>query len=807
MDKETLLQVIERDPGRSWPIKELMSSAGLHDGKEKVVRRLLKGLVTDGVIEREPGRRYRLSRIGRTVEGVVRLDERGRTALAVDGAPPREPPIPLRREDLALVEPGTRVRAKIVVGRRGAASIQIVEVLSGRQGREMGVLRKVGKVLFVEAEGSRERGPAGPLLVEPPLPEGAVDGMLVLFEISRPRTASHGGAVRVVECLGRPGERETELRRLMFERALVDHFPPEVEAAAARFGSAPDPNEVARRRDLRNIALVTIDGEDARDFDDAVCVEKHGEHAFKLYVAIADVSHYVQAGDAIDREAFQRATSTYLTDRVFPMLPEALSNELCSLKPNVDRLCLVAELTIDREGHLQKSDFYPAVMRSRARLTYTQVARALDGQPDDKTGPLLPSLVLLYKVAQLRLKQRLLRGAIDLDLPESQIVFDAEGNPVDVRRRERNDAHRLIEDLMLAANEAVAAYFEDRDLPTIFRVHEDPDPMKLEAFVDLCQRIGISVRLKRGKVRPKDVALLLDELSEHPSGKHFHALLLRTLAQARYYPENEGHFGLAAERYLHFTSPIRRYPDLMVHRMLTAHLAGRASGYSPEELRQIAEQSSTREREAALAERACRDLDRTLVAALHVGEALSGTITGIHEFGVFVAVDEPFIEGMVPIQYLGDDFFEFDEAGAFLVGRHSGQKLFLGMPIAVEVARVNIARRQVELRPTGATPFGEAPVELSRAIEAERSERGARSWEDRRDRGRGGRRQEGGARGGKERSGRRGGQKHAAGGKAHAAGGKAHGGGGKAHAGGGKKPGGGKKRPGGGGKSRGRGRR
>jgi ribonuclease R len=705
--KETLLEVLSRKPVRSWPIKELMGAAGLHEGKEKTVRRTLKTLVGEGKVEREVGKRYRLSRFGQTLEGTVRANPRGRLELVID----KKSSVPILPSEIEARD-GDRVRAEIEPGRRGGGTARVVELLiPAKAERLIGVVRRLGRAVFIEPETKKDqRTPPAPVMLEP----GAdfEDGQLVEYQIVSPRTRSHAAVGRVIERLGKPGDRETELQRLLIEHDLPRGFPKEVEAVAAKLGTEVDPTESGKRRDLRSLALVTIDSETARDFDDAVYAEKQGKDNFKLYVAIADVAHYVRDQDPIDREALHRGTSVYFTDRVFPMLPEALSNNLCSLKPNVDRLCVVAEMIIDRDGDLVESQFYRAVMRSRARLTYTQVAKALDGQTDDVTGPLLPGIMILYHVAQLRLRRRLLRGSIDLDLPESEVVFDAEGLPVDSVRRERNDAHRLIEDLMLAANEAVAAYFEDRELPTIFRIHEDPDPLKLEAFVELCQSIGLPAKLKRGKIRPKDVALLLQDLSKHESGKHLHGLLLRTLAQARYYPENEGHFGLAAERYLHFTSPIRRYPDLMVHRLLTAHIDGRSTGYSLEELKSIAEQSSTAERRAMLAERSCKDLDRAYVAALHVGEPLSGTVSSIAGFGVFVAIDRPFVEGLVPIHQLGDDWYEADEHGAFLYGRSSGKTISLGMPITVEVVNVSIARRQVELRPVSAD---EAPRKQRRS--------------------------------------------------------------------------------------------
>jgi ribonuclease R len=493
------------------------------------------------------------------------------------------------------------------------------------------------------------------------------------------------------------------MRRLMLEHHLTTRFPEAVERESAAFGPAPREQDTAGRRDLRDLPLVTIDGETAKDFDDAVCAVRHGNDGYTLYVAIADVSHYVRAKSALDEEAFSRGTSTYLTDRAIPMLPEALSNGLCSLMPHVDRLCVVAELTLDRTGHVEKTTFYDAVMRSHARLTYTRVAKALEGEPDEECQRLLPTILLLAKVAALFLERRLKRGAIDLDLAEPYVVYDENHFPTDIKKRERNDAHRLIEDLMLAANEAVASFFVERSLCSVFRIHEDPDPEKLQTFVAMCAHLGVHAKIKRHP-QPKDVSLLLEKLSENEVGKTLNPLLLRSLMQARYDADCKGHYGLAAERYLHFTSPIRRYPDLIVHRLLKRVLAAGELGYSRDELQEISQHSSEAERRAMLAERASMDLDRAYVALEHLGEAFQARITSVAPFGIFASVDQPFIEGMIPVAMLGGDDFEIDEYNIRLTGAFTGRMFMIGQTIEVEIASVNIARRQVELKLVGVEP-------------------------------------------------------------------------------------------------------
>lgn len=714
MDDKRILEFFQQHPQRVVHLDELGDHLGLPEKKRKDLKRQLKSLVDQRILERQAGRQFRLSRAGQQLEGRVAVDHRGQPTVVLDGE---------RSKDALLVVPeqsdrvqhNDRVLIQIVArGRTGRHFANIVTVMERPSARHVGLFRQIGRAAFVELEISlSDLGLTGPGLkrnfcevrIDPKDAQGAQDRQLVEVELYPvPRGADVLPTGRVLRILGEAGSRSAELMRLMIEHNLDRPFPEEAATEAEAFGSEPTDADRAGRRDVRQVPLVTIDGETARDFDDAVCAVREGDH-YRVYVAVADVSHYVRFGSALDSEAYRRGTSTYLTDRAIPMLPEALSNGLCSLNPAVDRLCMLADMTVDESGHVTSATFHRAVMRSHARLTYTRVAKALEGEPDEECQRLLPMLLILAKVAHKLLERRLKRGAIDLDLPEPQIEFNSEGLPKTVTRRPRNDAHRLIEDLMLTANEAAARFFLEQDLPTLYRVHEDPDPDKLANFAGLCERLGVQVSLPE-RPQPKDVSRILEALNAHEQGKALHGLLLRSMSQARYDAEPKGHYGLASEAYLHFTSPIRRYPDLIVHRLMKGILNGESSRYTFGSLQEVATASSAAERRAMIAERQSMDLDRALIAKDLIGLVRPATITGLAGFGIFAALDDPYLEGMVPVQALPEDFYEMDEFGAMLVGQRSGRMYALGDKVTAEIASVNVARRRVELRLLSAAETG-----------------------------------------------------------------------------------------------------
>jgi ribonuclease R len=440
---------------------------------------------------------------------------------------------------------------------------------------------------------------------------------------------------------------------------------------------------------------VTIDGETAKDFDDAVYCERRGK-GFKLWVAIADVSHYVKHGDVIDVEARERGNSVYFPRRVIPMLPEVLSNGLCSLMPKVDRLCVVCEMDISARGDIAVYRFYPAVMHSRARLTYTKVAQTIEdplGETARELADLVPHLQALHALYQGLVKARALRGAIDFETVETQMFFDGEGKIERIVPTQRNDAHRLIEECMLAANVCASDFLSSNDHPALYRVHEGPTPEKLAALREFLREFGL--QLTGGEdPHAKDYARLLEKIKTRPDVQLLQTVMLRSLRQAVYSPDNVGHFGLAYEAYTHFTSPIRRYPDLLIHRSIKAVLEG--ARYEPGNWQELGVRCSETERRA---DDATRDVEAWLKCYYmqdRIGERFTATVSGVASFGVFVALHEVYVEGLVHISELGADYFHFDAAKHQLLGERTGKRFRLGDRIPVKLVRVDLETAKID---------------------------------------------------------------------------------------------------------------
>ena len=609
----------------------------------------------------------------------------------------------LAEKEMAKVLHGDRAIARVVgMDRKGRPEGKIVEVTERANARVVGRVYQEHGVWFVVAENRRI---SQDILLAPPDKKGAKpkSGQVVVAEIVEQPTKQSQPIGRIVEVLGNYADPGMEI-----EIALRKHELPFEFSKAVRDETTKLPNVVRKsdwkgREDLTGLPLVTIDGETAKDFDDAVYCERQGK-GFRLVVAIADVSHYVRSGDALDREAYERGNSVYFPRRVIPMLPEKLSNGLCSLNPQVERLCMVCDMAISASGEIKRYRFYAAVMWSHARLTYTEVAAALydrDVKARRRLEPLLPHLENLDALFRILVKARQKRGAIDFETVETRMIFDEYDKIERIEPYERNDAHRLIEECMLAANVCASDFLKERGHPALYRVHEGPTPERLAKLRDFLATFGLNLG---GGEDPhaKDYAQLLAKIQGRPDKQLLQTVMLRSLRQAIYSPDNVGHFGLAYESYTHFTSPIRRYPDLLIHRGIKAALAG--AQYSPGDWSETGLHCSATERRA---DEATRDVEAWLKCYYmqdRIGEKFVGSISAVVPFGIFVALDDVFVEGLVHVSELGQDYFHFDEAAHAMVGERSGRRFRLSDRVRVQLVRVDLDQNKIDFRLVVETP-------------------------------------------------------------------------------------------------------
>jgi ribonuclease R len=706
--------------GHPLGVKELLRLAGLHPGHQTSLKRTLREMVRQGQILKE-GKRFRVEEERRP----VRNEPEGRRKGRKGPVPTRQEssqvegtlsvhrdgygfvrPLSGEGEDVFL-PPGEASRAldkdRVVVevtGREGKLEGRVVRVVDRRRELVVGLYEEQGgRHALVHPSDNSLQGP-----IRVPRTQMARDGDMVKVRLgvgAQLLDAGEGLYGEVAGSLGRPGDPSVEVLSIAYGQGFNDEFPPEVMDEADRVGPTVSEEEARgeQRRDLRSMPLITIDGEDARDFDDAVYAEPHG-NGWRLVVAIADVTHYVREGMALNAEALRRATSVYLPDRVLPMLPERLSNGICSLRPDEDRLCMVADMVFDARAKLRSYELYPGVMRSVARCTYNEVQDVLDGKDVPHRNALRPLFERLQGVSRALRAMRKERGAIDFDLPEHKVVMGEDGLPERMEKRERKESHRLIEECMLAANEAVAKFFQDEELPSVYRFHGEPDEQKLAAFGVLAQAYGFKLRFEDG-ISSKELDAFITQLEGHPEQRALNQLLLRSMMQAVYSASRVGHYGLAAEHYLHFTSPIRRYPDLLVHRLLKADWARKGKKRSQAavdreeaQLEEMAVQSSERERAAMQVEREVVSFYATLLMKDRVGEEFDATVSSITDFGFFVELDEEHVEGLVKTESVGFGG-KLDKLTHALV-YPDGRRIRVGQPCRVRLVSVSPQLRRMD---------------------------------------------------------------------------------------------------------------
>ena len=603
----------------------------------------------------------------------------------------------VRRGDIGNAVKGDRVTVRIEERATKGPRGRIIEVVERAFERLVGVLHVRDGYGWLDVSEPR-------LSVDLYIPGTEIgeaeDGDLVVVAVTSWGETEPTPVGRVERVLGRPGDPGADVLAILVGYGLPEAFPHEVEEEAAALAERGiTAADVADREDFREHRVVTIDPADARDHDDALSLLRRPDGTFDVGVHIADVSHYVTRGSALDDEAWERGTSVYLVDRVIPMLPHTLSSDLCSLVPGVDRLTLSAVLHLSAAGELLGARYTRGVIRSTHKLAYEQAQRILEGAENpvtERDPELRGDLRELLRLSIAFRTRRRERGSLDFDLPESRVVLDEDGAPVDVRRLERLEAHRLVEDWMIAANEAVARWTVEQGVPALYRVHEDPPEEKLEDIQSLASEFGLSFPARDAK--PRDFQRLLDAAKGRPEEPLVSMAVLRSLAQAKYSPSNDGHFGLASAAYLHFTSPIRRYPDLVVHRQLAAWFDDPAAARTLDSdwLAKTARQASARERLAVEAERDSVDLKKVEFMERHVGDHFRATVSGVAGFGFFVRLVDYDIEGLVHVSELGDDYYKVDPIKHALVGRRTRRRFRLGDEVEVQVVRVDRDERKID---------------------------------------------------------------------------------------------------------------
>lgn len=690
---ETRLYALLARPMRAEELKKYLPAYS-----KQQIRQALDQLTNEGKILKNKKNRYAHAAHYGCLTGVFQATERG-YGFVTPETPDENGDVFIPPYATGKAWQGDRVLVHLTDSPRGhKREGEVMRILSLCTDEVTGTVMQRGKTVFVRPASKKY-----PDLIIPKnrtLDARSGDRVAVKVMFRGDGRLSAQGAI--TQIFGRNGTMEASIAAILHENGITVPFPDEVLRQADACGNTVDPAEAARRMDLREKLIFTIDGDDARDFDDAVSLEPMENGHMLLGVHIADVSHYVTPGSPLDDEAYRRGTSVYYPGHVVPMLPVALSNGICSLNPDVDRLAFSAFLEVDKDGRCHKSQFAKTVIRSKARMTYRKMNEIFDGNEERRAeyAFLTETADRMHALSQAMRRRRMERGALDLDLPEAEILTDESGEPVEVSFRARGDAEKMIEEFMLAANEAVAAYMTHRNNPTVYRVHESPDPEKLRVFAQFARPFGYRVDASK----PNDTAQLqavLDGAKDDPRQRALPTLLLRSLARARYDAECLGHYGLQAKEYLHFTSPIRRYPDLVAHRMLFKAISGQQ--YTKSDwvfCEEAASQSTTREFAADTAE---RDIDKLYLAAYmeqFIGQDFDGEVSGVTSFGLFVSLKNA-VEGLIRVEDLPGDDYEFDDQKMMLIGRRSRVRYTMGTPIRVRLTAAS--------RVTGLIDFIPAP--------------------------------------------------------------------------------------------------
>lgn len=687
-----------RDLGKPVSVRDLVRRLGLQGEDRRQLKTVLRRLLADGEVVKISGARIGLPSRMNLLVGRLTCNPSGFGFVAPERKAKDQPDIYVSAVNLKEALHGDRVVVRIERTTPKGPEGRIIRILERALTRLVGCYQDDGR--FGGHLVPFDKRVLHELFIPTGEEAGARSGDMVSAEITRPPTATRNPMGRVVAVLGRLEDPGVDLKVVMAKYGLPDAFPPEVDAEAAAVPREVRPQDIADRTDFRPWATCTVDPETARDHDDAISLDRMPNDHWLLGVHIADVAHYVPQGSLLDQEAYLRGTSVYFPDRVVPMLPHALSSHICSLVEGQDRLTQTVVMELDARGRVKRVEFHDGVIRSAARMTYQQVQRIVEGDVElrQQHAPLVPLFLRMDELAKLMRQRRQERGALDLDLPEPKLVLGPSGEIEAIVAEARLDSMRMIEEFMLAANEAIAERLSRAGAGALFRIHEPPDPDKVEEFCELAASFGYKLPTNLAQVRPEDFQLVLRQIEGKPEQRLVSTLLLRTLKLARYHQENLGHFGLATEMYAHFTSPIRRYPDLVVHRALRALQHGRVPDAADRRgtLEEMGLHLSEMERRAAEAERELTEWKKVRFMSDKLGEVFAGYVTGVQAFGLFVELTEIYVQGLVHVSSMSDDYYAFNEKAHCLKGENTKTTYRLGDRVKVQVVRVDLERRQID---------------------------------------------------------------------------------------------------------------
>lgn len=689
---EQVIEYLRSRAGRPLKAKELSRGLGIKSRDYAEFRDLLRHLEHEGLIYRVRKQRYAAPEKINLVAGRLQTVRNGAGFVVTDDD---EPDLYIPGQAMSSAVHGDRVMARVERRQRGRREGRVLRVLERARQSVVGVYHPARNFGFVVPE---DRKLTRDIFIPPGEETSASEGDVVLVRITSWGDDHLGPSGEIERVIGPMTEAGVDVLAILYGHGLAEEFPPEVEAEARAIRDRGIREvDLEGRRDLRDLDVFTIDPADARDYDDALSVRRAADGRWEVGVHIADVGHYVRPGSAIDKEALHRGTSVYLVDRVIPMLPEVLSNDLCSLEPGKDRLALSLLMIVDETGRVHDHELVRSVVQSRHRLAYEDAQAIIEGtgSVDAETDEAVRQLVAISRVLR---KNRQRRGSLDFDLPEARVILNTQGEPTDIQRVLRLESHRMIEDFMLLANETVARRASRSKIPFLYRVHERPDTDRLEQLRNFVATFGYRLS-RRAEPTPKDLQKLLVSLQGRPEENLVSTVVLRSMKQARYSTENAGHFGLATRNYTHFTSPIRRYPDLMIHRLAArVFIDGEplSDELAEERLPVVARLTSERERTAVEAERDSVDLKKVEFMEGHLEEEFEGTISGVTSFGFFVLLDRYYVEGLLHVSTLENDYYVYLEEQYALVGEHTRRRFQLGDRVRVRVAGVNREDRKVD---------------------------------------------------------------------------------------------------------------